>query len=204
MYFSLYDNEINLPTYLWVRDESSDHIIMHVGTNDLNSENNPEREAKSIDDVAIGMVSEKRKVTISGIIPRNDKWNKKAQEVNQHLKNICQIASIDYIDNSSLNPKKHLNNSNLHLNERGSYKINSVFLNYITILFKWYESESPVGKDSLYDSVSLNQSDNETTESDSTTLSSSNLNFESRCFGDELKSLRINNINRVIIVIEST
>ena len=72
-------------------------------------------------------------------------------------------------------------------------------MNYITTLFKWYESESPVGKDSLYDSVSLNQSDNETTESDSTTLSSSNLNVESRYFGDELELLRVSNINRVII-----
>ena len=69
---------------------------------------------------------------------------------------MCQIASIDYIDNSSFNPKKHLNNSKLHLNEKGSYKFNSVFLNYITTLFKLYESESPVGKASLHDSVSLN------------------------------------------------
>ena len=69
---------------------------------------------------------------------------------------MCQIASIDYIDNSSFNPKKHLNNSKLHLNEKGSYKLNSVFLNYITTLFKLYESESPVGKASLHDSVSLN------------------------------------------------
>ena len=49
------------------------------------------------------------------------------------------------------------------------------------------------------DSVSLSQSDNEMAESDSTTFPSSNLNVESRYFGDELKALRINNINRVII-----
>ena len=36
-------------------------------------------------------------------------------------------------------------------------------------------------------------------ESDSTIFPSSNLNLEPRYFGDELKSLRINNINRVII-----
>ena len=36
-------------------------------------------------------------------------------------------------------------------------------------------------------------------ESDSTTLFSSNLNVKSRHFGDELKSLRINSINRIII-----
>ena len=45
-----------------VRDENPDHIIMHVRTSDLNSENNPERVAKSIVDLAKGMISEKRKL----------------------------------------------------------------------------------------------------------------------------------------------
>ena len=77
---------------------------MHVRTNDLNSEIYPERVAKSTVNLAKGMVSGKRKVTVSGIIPRNDEWNEKS-EVNQHLKNMCKIASIDYTDNSSFNPK---------------------------------------------------------------------------------------------------
>ena len=93
-----------------VKDENPDHIIMHVKTNDLNSENIPERVAKSIIDLAKDMVSEKRKVSVSQIIPRNDKWNKNAEEVNQHLKDMWKIASIDYIDDSSFNPKKVLNN----------------------------------------------------------------------------------------------
>ena len=46
---------------------------MHVGTNDFNSENNPERVVKSIVDLAKGVVSEKREVPVSGIILRNDK-----------------------------------------------------------------------------------------------------------------------------------
>ena len=99
------------------------------------SENNPERVAKPIVLLAKGMSSEKRKVIVSGIIPRNDKWNKKAEEVNQHLKDMSKIVSIDYIDKSSFNPKKHLNNGKLHLNEKGFYKFNSVFLNYITACF---------------------------------------------------------------------
>ena len=55
-----------------VRDENPDHIILHVGTNDLNSENNPERVAKSSVDLAKGMVSGNRKVAVPGIIPRNE------------------------------------------------------------------------------------------------------------------------------------
>ena len=49
---------------------------------------------------------------------------------------MCKIASIDYIDNSSFNAEKDLNSSKLNLNEKGSYKLNNVLLNYITTLFK--------------------------------------------------------------------
>ena len=66
---------------------------------------------------------------------------------------MCKIASVDYIDDSSFNPKKLVNNNQLHLNEKESYKLNSVFLHYIITLFKRYEYESPVDMDSLYGSV---------------------------------------------------
>ena len=46
--------------------------------------------------------------------------------------------------------------------------------------FKWCESESLVGKGSSWNSVSLNQSSNETRESDKTPFPSSNLNFKPR------------------------
>ena len=186
----------NLDVRSCVRDENPDHIILHVGTNDLNSENNPERVAKSSVDLAKGMVSGNRKVAVPGIIPRNEEWNEKALEVN-HISYVSDC--FDYIDNSDFNPKKHLNNGKLHLNKKESYKHKSVFWNYIITSFKWYKSQNPVGKDSLYDSVSLKQSDYETTESHSTTFPSSNLIVKFIYFGDELKSLCINNINRIII-----
>ena len=47
-----------------------------------------------------------------------------------------KIASIDYIDNSSFNPKKDLKTNKLHLNEIGSYKLNTIFLNFIITLLK--------------------------------------------------------------------
>ena len=77
----------------------------------------------------------------------------------------------------------------------------NVFTNFgiWKLLLKLFSLERPVGKDSLYDSVSLNQSDNEFTQSDLTTFPSSNLNLEPWYFEHELKSLRINNINRVIM-----
>ena len=112
-----------------IREENPDHIILHVGTNDLSSENNAERVGKSIVDLAKSLLSENRKVTISGIIPRNDQWNFKAEEVNNHMKEMCACAKIDYIDNfQNFNPRKHLNNSRLHLNDKGSYKLNNILV----------------------------------------------------------------------------
>ena len=68
----------------WIRVNDSDHIILHVGTNDLNSEKSSQLCSKSIVDLAKSLKSGKRKVTISGIIPRNDEWNNKAAEVNEY------------------------------------------------------------------------------------------------------------------------
>ena len=44
------------------------------------------------------MASEKRKISVSRVIRKNGKWNKKADKVNQHFKDIFKIASVDYTD----------------------------------------------------------------------------------------------------------
>ena len=36
-------------------------------------------------------------IAVSGIIPRNDELNNKANELNDQLKAICQNATIDYL-----------------------------------------------------------------------------------------------------------
>ena len=65
------------------REENSDHIILPVGTNDLISDNSPERIGKSIVDLSKNLFHDNRNVTI---IPRNDEWNNKAELVKNHLK----------------------------------------------------------------------------------------------------------------------
>ena len=124
------------------RKENPDHIILHVGTNDLSSDNSLEGFGKLIVDLAkMILINRKfhdnRKVTISGIIPRNDEWNNKAELVNNHLKKMCKSANIDFIDNNkNFNPKKHLNNSKLHLNDKGSYKLSNILVNYVSSIYK--------------------------------------------------------------------
>ena len=113
------------------REKNPDHVVIHVGTNDLPSEKPAETIATSVLNLAREVLSEKRSVSISGIIPRNDKWNNKVCEVNSCLKSLCDEAKIDFIDNSkNINPRRHLNNSKLHLNTKGSGKLLQNFVNF--------------------------------------------------------------------------
>ena len=51
----------------------TEHIILHVGTNDLNLENSSEKIAKSIVDHENSLISEKRRVNIQ-LLKMNDEW----------------------------------------------------------------------------------------------------------------------------------
>ena len=52
--------------------EKPDHIVLHVGTNDLVSDRPPDLIAKSILDVASSIKNENHDVTVSNIITRSD------------------------------------------------------------------------------------------------------------------------------------
>ena len=50
---------------------------------------------------------------------------------------MCKSANIDFIDNSkNVNPKKHRNSSKLHLNDKESYKLSNILVNYISSIYK--------------------------------------------------------------------
>ena len=118
------------------REDNLDHIILHVGTNELSFENDA-GVGKSIVDLVKSLLSESRKVTISGIIPRNEQWNDKVEQVNKHLKEICSSVNMDYIDHfKNFSLKRNLDNSKLHLNEKGSWKVNNIFVSYLSDSFK--------------------------------------------------------------------
>ena len=69
--------------------------------------------------------------SISSIIPRNDNWNNKVMEVNSYLKDLFESNDIPFISNTTINPKKHLNNSRLHLNPKRSNKLRDNFVRYL-------------------------------------------------------------------------
>ena len=114
-----------------IRENNPDHPIFHVGTNDVPSNKKAKCIAESILSLAKEAKASKLDVSISSIIPRNDNWNNKVMEVNSYLKDLCESIDIIFISNTTINLKKHLNNSRLHLNPKGSNKLCDNFVRYL-------------------------------------------------------------------------
>lgn len=115
-----------------INDFDPEHIIIHVGTNDLNSERTASQIANSIINLQQSLKSINNTVTISLIVPRNDELNNKAHEVNNRLVNMCKERNISYIDHSeTILRDRHLNESNLHLNRYGTLEFAKNFSKYL-------------------------------------------------------------------------
>ena len=84
--------------------------------------------SNDIIEAALLCKSDNNNVLVSGTIPRSDKLNAKATEVNKHLKNECRKGNICFISNSNINPKYDCNKSGLHLNWKGTNKLVENFL----------------------------------------------------------------------------
>ena len=109
-----------------VRDFDPDHIILHCGTNDLNSDRTSSQIAREIIDLAISK-SDKNKISISLLTPRSDILNNKASEVNNRLINMCSHRNTVYIDHSSSIQQNHINESKVHLNRYGTVAFANTF-----------------------------------------------------------------------------
>ena len=100
-----------------VQDINPDHIILHVDTNDLRTENTASQIAKATIDLATSLKNDDNTVTVSGIVPRLDDLN---NEVNRRLVLMCKERNISFLSHDeSIDPSKHLNESKLHLNSNG-------------------------------------------------------------------------------------
>ena len=115
-----------------IRKNNPDHIILHVGTNDIPTSKDPLAIVQSIVDLAKNVMTQDGSVTISGTILRNDQWNNKVREVNDSLARMCENDNISFIDHcKSIDPRKNLNNSKLHLNVKSSNKLRDNFVRYL-------------------------------------------------------------------------
>ena len=111
-----------------------DHFILHVGTNDLCSEECSMEIAESIINLACRLKNEIHDVSDSTIILRtgDKKLNKKGMEVNLHLKELSKEKNIFLIDNSRKIKAQHLNKGKLHLTKYGSRILSNNFVNEIS------------------------------------------------------------------------
>ena len=115
-----------------------DHFILHVDTNDLNTERSPELIAKSIVDFATALKSNSGDVNASNVMDRSDKsnLNGKGCEVNAHLTEICKERKLNLINHLKKIKPNHLNQGKLHLNQKGSKVLGDAFLKEIANIFK--------------------------------------------------------------------
>ena len=104
-----------------IRELNPEHIILHVGTNDLDTEKTTSQISKSILDLASSLKNETNTIHVLLINPRNDHLNNKVNEVNNRLINMCQQRNIKIINHiNTIDPSKHLNESLFHLNRYGA------------------------------------------------------------------------------------
>ena len=112
--------------------ENPNHILIHVGTNDLPSRRQPDVIAEDIIQLALKLKTNSCDVSISNIVTRNDQYKKKASAVNDKLKNLCKEKNLHYIDHSNSIDTRHLNGSKLHLNVKGTKILFSNFVEAIS------------------------------------------------------------------------
>ena len=119
-----------------LRELDPEQVILDVGTNNLNSPLPPKEIADGIIDLVKSMKTDNRNITRYTIIPRGDKLNNKANQVNNFLMQVCRDCNTPFIDHSkNINPQKHLNSSKLHFN----ITRNRIFVDNIKrFLIKYY------------------------------------------------------------------
>ena len=111
--------------------ENPNHIILHIGTNDLTTNIPPEKVAESIINLASPLKSNSCSEAISNITVRNDRYRKKVVQVNRHLKTLCIERNFELITQNIIT-EKHLNGSKLHLNKRGTVILSNTFTEAIS------------------------------------------------------------------------
>ena len=103
------------------------HIIVHVGTNEIRTNKSANDIANSIVKLCIGLKTRDNAVSVSGIIYRgNVDENMKVEEVNELLKLYCKKEELGFIGNSNIPPRLLIDG--LHLKNSGNEILFNNFL----------------------------------------------------------------------------
>ena len=106
---------------LSIRENNTDHVIFHVGTNDVPTKKTPQVIVQSIVDLAKSVTNDNLQLTVSSIAPRNDQWSKEVFGVNKVLLNLCNDVNIPFISLSAIDAKGNLNKLHCNLNNFFSF-----------------------------------------------------------------------------------
>ena len=99
------------------RPHPADHIIVHVGTNEIATRKPASNIAHDIE-ICSEIINKENSISISGIIHRgNEDENFKVKQANVILKNLCSKNDFNFIDNSNISPKMLADG--LHLDKPG-------------------------------------------------------------------------------------
>ena len=117
--------------------ENPHQLIIHVATNDISTNKQPEQIAKSIVESALSVKSNTCDVTLSEITVRNDGHQQKVAEINRHLKELCKVNNNFLIQHDKTITTRHSNGSKLHLNKRSAEIISCTFIESISNIIHW-------------------------------------------------------------------
>ena len=79
-----------------------DKVIIHEGTNDLRSTQDPKTIVKNIIDIAKSSTTNKNEILVSSIVPRWDNLNGKGCQVNNILQKLCMENNFAYVNHDNI------------------------------------------------------------------------------------------------------
>ena len=108
-----------------------DMVILHTGTNDLKSNQNPSDIANQIVNLAKNIKNSGTEVSISALIPRGDRLSEKGKKVNKELQEKCTAENFAFILHKKINSKLDLFPDKLHPNKTGQSILKGNFRKFI-------------------------------------------------------------------------
>ena len=127
-----------------MRDFNPNRIILHVGTNDLNSEKTSSQTANSIIDLRNSLNTDNYDITLSLTAPRADNLNK-ATEVKKLLVNTCNQRQNKFINHSDdIQPERHVNDNKIRLNRYRTIVFAKKVTKFLSDLYRWGNDESSI------------------------------------------------------------
>ena len=106
-------------------NKKPDQIILHIGTNDVSNGVTVKQATDQLMALCEKIKAHGIKCAFSSITLRGDELWKVARAVNNSIRNKTDGSDIDYIDNNNIEAR-HLNRSNLHLNQLAGNMINYI------------------------------------------------------------------------------